>query len=264
MSYVNENIRVLRNRMGLTQEKFAALMGINRKVVGSYEENRATPPLDKLNRMASLFGVSLDQLTQHRFSAESPLFEEEEVHPALPASALPTPSVPVATVPAALPERKRPFSRTGGHAIPYIAHKYFDKYLLDVNFSARLSEMPAFSVPYAEADKVYRAFDVPADARLQEGVVICEEVREDTAVQPNLLYFLVTKDKGMLLASLESTALGSWKVKSEEEGYFVSSEVREIWKPIGYFSRTLPQPSIDMKGIAAKVNALKNQIDGLL
>lgn len=261
MSYVNENIRVLRNRMGLTQEKFAALMGINRKVVGSYEENRATPPLDKLNRMASLFGVSLDQLTQHRFSAESPLFEEEE---AVPAAPVPAPAVPVATVPLAPAEKKRPFSRTGGHAIPYIAHKYFDKYLLDANFGTRLGEMPAFSVPYAEADKVYRAFDVPADARLQEGVIICEEVREPTAVQCNLLYFLVTKDKGMLLASLEPSTQGGWKVKSEEEGYFITTEVREIWKPVGYFSRTLPQPSVDMKGIAAKVNALKNQIDGLL
>ncbi|MCD8540741.1 MAG: helix-turn-helix domain-containing protein [Leadbetterella sp.] len=81
MAYVNENIRILRNRMGLTQEKFAELMGINRKAIGAYEENRATPPLDKLNRMATLFGVSLDQLTQHRFSTDSPLFEEPEDSP---------------------------------------------------------------------------------------------------------------------------------------------------------------------------------------
>lgn len=261
MSYVNENIRVLRNRMGLTQEKFAALMGINRKVVGSYEENRATPPLDKLNRMASLFGVSLDQLTQHRFSAESPLFEEEEAEAALPP---PRASQTPAAAPAPAFEKKKPFSRTGENSFPYVAHKYFDKYLLDASFASRLGEMPTFSIPHAEADKCYRAFDVPADCGIQDGVLLCEEVRDLQALDREIRYLLVSKEKGILLSTVEPTLQGAWKIKTDEGQHVIISEIKEMWKPVGFFSRTLPAAAVDMKGIAAKVNALKNQIDGLL
>lgn len=267
-SYVNENIRILRNRMGLTQEKFAELMGINRKAIGAYEENRATPPLDKLNRMAMLFGVSLDQLTQHRFAADSPLFETPEEAPA---------ETPVQIAPPVPVERKRPFSRTGHpapafealqeNAIRYVSHKYFDKYILDADFESRLGELPAFNFPFREEGRVYRAFDMPADSYLQEGIIIGEKLPDHRSVRGEDRLLVISLKKGILLRRLENTAQGEFLVKNEGTGEdFVlhSADIREIWKPVGFFSRSLPAARPDMAGLSAKINALKAQFDALL
>lgn len=264
MSYVNENIRILRNRMGLTQEKFAELMGINRKAIGAYEEKRATPPLDKLNRMATLFGVSLDQLTQYRFAADTPLFEDPEEtrveeEPVIPA------------------EKKRPFSRTGQpepvweqppleQAIRYVSHKYFDKYILDSDFEKRLDQLPAFGFPFREEGRQYRAFDVPADSYLQEGIIIGEWLTHHNLPHDVGRLLVVSTKKGILLRRLENAANGGFTVKNENGDDFTlrSEDIREIWKPVGYFSRTLPAAQPDLSGLSEKFSALKAQFDALL
>jgi len=262
MSYVNENIRVLRNRMGLTQEKFAELMGINRKAIGAYEENRATPPLDKLNRMASLFGISLDQLTQYRFAVDTPLFEASEE--------IPAPEEPVIQ-----PEKKRPFSRTGHqapvfealqeNAVRYISHKYFDRYILDADFESRLAELPVLSFPFGEEGRQYRAFDVPAYSSLEEGIVIGERLADYRAVTDRLL--VVSLKKGIFLGKLENASNGEFTVKNEGNGSDFTlrpEDIREVWKPVGFFSRTLPRARPDLAALVARFNALKTQFDALL
>lgn len=265
MSYVNENIRILRNRMGLTQEKFAELMGINRKAIGAYEEKRATPPLDKLNRMATLFGVSLDQLTQYRFAADTPLFEEPEE------------KIQVEEAPVIPTEKKRPFSRTGQptpvfeppaaeHTIRYISHKYFDKYILDADFESRLGRLPAFGFPFREEGRVYRAFDVPADSYLQEGIIIGERLTDHSLPRGAGRLLVVSSKKGIFLRKLENAPNGDFTVKNEDGDDFTlrPEEIREIWKPVGYFSRTLPAAGPDLAGLSAQFNALKSQFDALL
>lgn len=329
MSYVNENIRILRNRMGLTQEKFAELMGINRKAIGAYEENRATPPLDKLYRMATLFGVTLDQLTQHRFAADAPLFEAPEEatvpHTGLPSqrkmqdsrpgkipgqeelpqqrkgnhlpdnlqeeSPLPPeysshgkgifsdlrPEEALGQADPATPaEKKRPFSRTGHstpafeqlqeNAIRYVSHKYFDKYILDTDFESRLGELPAFSFPFREEGRIYRAFDIPADSYIQEGIIIGERLSDFSSFDGAGLLLVVSSKKGILLRRLENTPNGEFIVKNEGREDFIlrPADIREIWKPVGFFSRSLPLARPDLSGLSVKINTLKAQFDSLL
>lgn len=264
MSHVNENIRTLRNRMGLTQERLAELIGINRKALGAYEENRATPPLDKLNRMAALFGVTLDQLTGHRFAEDAPLFEELATEAEKPADE----PVPI--------EKKRPFSRTGlplaafealqEQAIRYVSHKYFDKYILDTGFQKRLDELPAFGFPFREEGRVYRAFDIPADSYLQEGIIIGELLSHHGSLNGAERLLVVSLKKGIFLRRLENASNGEFTVKNEDGNDFTlhASDIREIWKPVGFFSRTLPQGQPDLSGLSAKFAALKAQFDALL
>lgn len=330
MAYVNENIRILRNRMGLTQEKFAELMGINRKAIGAYEENRATPPLDKLNRMATLFGVSLDQLTQYRFAADAPLFEASEESPehSLQKKGQPefrteggqrhaefspqktgnvtgfrtegTPrqpafspqktgdasdtrpgEMPVQAEPGLPAEKKRPFSRTGHtnpafeplreSAIRYVSHKYFDKYIVDADFESRLGDLPSFDFPFREEGRLYRAFDVPADSYLEEGIIIGEQLTQPGSLNETGRLLVVSNTKGIFLRKLEKGSQGEFIVKNEGREDFIlrSADIREIWKPVGFFSRVLPsaRPDValpDLKALSARFNALKAQFDALL
>ncbi len=263
-SPVNENIRILRNRMGLTQEKFAELLGITRKALGSYEESRAVPPLDKLSRIASIFGVSLDQLSLHRFAEDdTPLFSRAEDAPEEP------------VIPPVIPqEKKRPFSRTGQpvfepvleSAVRYVSHKYFDKYLVDADFQSRLDELPALGFPFREEGHTYRAFDMPADSYLPDGIITGELLTDHGSLTGKGRFLVVSPRKGIFLRKLENAPNGEVVVKNEGGSDFTlrPEDIREIWKPVGYFSRTLPMAQPDLAGLSAKFNALKSQFDALL
>ena len=69
MVKLNENIRILRRRLSLTQDQFAQKLGIKRSLVGAYEEGRAEPRLELLQKMAELFSMSVDELIGQDFSA---------------------------------------------------------------------------------------------------------------------------------------------------------------------------------------------------
>ncbi len=52
----------VRNQAGLSQEQFAALLGVSRQAVQKWESGASAPELDKLIRIAKQFDVSLDAL----------------------------------------------------------------------------------------------------------------------------------------------------------------------------------------------------------
>src|SRR6186713_1868176 len=64
MTLVNKNLKFLRGRSGWTQKQLAEKLGLKQSVIGSYEEERATPPLSCLLDISQLFQVSLDVLTR--------------------------------------------------------------------------------------------------------------------------------------------------------------------------------------------------------
>lgn len=69
-----EKILSLRARCGLSQDALAERLGVSRQSVSKWETAQSTPDLDKLIRLADLFGVSLDELVR----------EETQPHPPEP------------------------------------------------------------------------------------------------------------------------------------------------------------------------------------
>ena len=59
---LNDNLRILRIQMGISQDGLATRLGVLRQSVSKWETGTATPELDKLTAMAELFGVTLDEL----------------------------------------------------------------------------------------------------------------------------------------------------------------------------------------------------------
>jgi transcriptional regulator with XRE-family HTH domain len=268
MSYVNENIKFLRNRMGLTQERFAEMIGINRKAVGSYEEGRATPPLEKLNKIAKLFGVTIDQLTSKDYGRSTPsLFADQEPEVEIHPEDL-----------TLIPEKKKPFSRTGGQVpffeapaagnIHYVSHKYFDKYILDTDFDSRLEKLPTLGLPFYAEEAYLRAFDVPVDSYCQEGIIIASKVNDFNTIDGAEYHLVVSNKKGFLLKRISKNAHGDFQIKSDTVGestyYLKASEIVEIWKPVGFFSTSLPKFQADLSSLSSKINALKSDLDNLI
>ncbi len=61
---LGDKIRELRGK-NMTQRDLAKKLGISTSAVGMYEQNRREPDLDTLKKIALLFDVSLDSLTEY-------------------------------------------------------------------------------------------------------------------------------------------------------------------------------------------------------
>lgn len=59
---LGENIYRLRTQRNMSQGDFADAMEVSRQSVSKWENNSAVPELDKLVKMAEVFGITLDEL----------------------------------------------------------------------------------------------------------------------------------------------------------------------------------------------------------
>lgn len=61
---LKDNLAVLRNLMGASQEEIADKLGVSRQAYARWETGAVVPDVDKCSRLAELFGVSLDSLVK--------------------------------------------------------------------------------------------------------------------------------------------------------------------------------------------------------
>lgn len=59
---LGENIYRLRTQHNMSQGDLADALDVSRQSVSKWENNSATPELEKLLKMSELFGVTLDEL----------------------------------------------------------------------------------------------------------------------------------------------------------------------------------------------------------
>lgn len=62
MQNFSANLRRFRKRMKLTQEELAGRIGVIRATYWAYEKGSIMPPYDKLEQLADIFGITIDEL----------------------------------------------------------------------------------------------------------------------------------------------------------------------------------------------------------
>lgn len=62
MKDFSANLKKFRKRKKLTQEELAHKLGIIRATYWSYEKGSIMPPYDKLEQLADIFGITIDEL----------------------------------------------------------------------------------------------------------------------------------------------------------------------------------------------------------
>lgn len=62
MLNISENIAVLRKQAGITQEELASKLNISNQAVSKWESGKCYPDIEVLPKLASFFGVSIDEL----------------------------------------------------------------------------------------------------------------------------------------------------------------------------------------------------------
>lgn len=75
--HFNENLRVLRETCGLTQEQVANVLEVDRSAYTYYEIGRTEPNMRSLVKLANLFRVTMDEL----LADDAPVAAEERQRP---------------------------------------------------------------------------------------------------------------------------------------------------------------------------------------
>ena len=227
MVKINENIRHLRKLQNWTQDQFAQKLLIKRSLVGAYEEGRAEPRLELLQKMAELFGMSVDKLigtdvTQAKKGEENYLRGKEVV---------------VVTV-----------DNNKKENIELVPHKAAAGYLNGYADPEYVKELPKFRLPVL-SQGTYRAFEISGDSMLPilPGTIVVGEYIDDLRHLKNgKTYVLVTKREGIVYKRVfnyldESGKLFLVSDNRQYAPYQVDIEdVVEAWAAKAYISVQFP------------------------
>lgn len=259
MSVFGENLKWLRKGRSLTQADLADKLGVNRSVIGAYEEGRAEPRLKTLMSVGLYFNVSIDHLLQRRLSSTS-------------ASTVDISGNHLRILPVVIQKG------SDKESIPLVPLKASAGYLeghQDVDF---VGDLPQFTLPFSQlaAERSYRLFEIKGDSMLpipSGAYIIAEYLPDWLKVKDGESYVFVTLDEGITYKRAKN--------KVDEKGVFelipdntdyspyevAISEIREIWKAKGYVSFHLPNAElanpVDMQKLLSALNEMKGEIKRL-
>lgn len=256
--------------MGLTQEKFAELVGVKRSLIGAYEEGRATPPTENLLKISRVCNITLDQLLNQPFYKENAfpsLFKneaEQAKEPPVTSESL-KPGVRDEEVESRI--RELSDSMQADH-FKLVSRDVFHQYVNQYNDASFLLNLPSFQFPNLPKGE-YRAFESAEDFVTPGSTIICSYVKQVEALENGHNYILVTRKNGILYrrAYDQSELKGSLLLSSDKHEIASSEipvrEVLEIWKAVAYVSFSMPKPVVSLSNVESLVDELKSEISRL-
>lgn len=251
---LNENIRFIRRQLGLTQDQFAQQLDIKRSLVGAYEEGRAEPRLELLQKIAAMAGLSVDLLIGRDVSQ---LKDYER-------KSLRAKDVVVITVD---DDRK--------DNIELVPQKAAAGYLNGYADPEYIKELPRFKLPILNQG-TYRAFEITGDSMLPivpGTIVIGEWVEDYHDIKNGKSYILVTQRDGIVYKRvfnyLEDT--GKLFLVSDNRQYapyqIDGTEVIEAWSAKAYISVQFPEVNtkneMSVEQLASVVLELQQELQTL-
>lgn len=252
MVKLNENIRILRKRLSLTQDQFAQQLGVKRSLVGAYEEGRAEPRLELLQKMAEVFSISVDQLIGNDLTTDSA---------PSPSSTVRGKDVLVVTVDASQKQN-----------IEFVPLKAAAGYLNGYADTEYVKELPHFSLPNLRQG-TYRAFEISGDSMLPllPGTIVIGEYVEDLKnIKSGKTYVLVTQREGIVYKRVFNYLddNGNLFLVSDNRHYapyqLSGTDVIEVWAAKAYISVQFPdvadKQDVSVEQLAGVVLDLQKEI----
>lgn len=223
---LNNNIKFLRKKKGLTQESLAEILGISRSKLAGYELN-INPPLETLVKFSDQLGVSTDILLREDLSSysEYKLRELLETDQFLRGRKL---RILATTV-----------DDQGRELIEVVSQRAKASYLAGFSDPEFIAELPRFALPFLPMDKKHRVFQVDGDSMLPipDGAwIVCEYVDDWLVIKDGERYVIVTEQDGVTFKIAYN------RIKEEQKLLLCSSnpiyvpfeveieQVREVWR----------------------------------
>ena len=216
MSILSENIRYLRGKLNLSQQRVADDLLITRGRYGKYEDGATEPPLDILVRISKYYNVSIDLLVTINVSK----YSIDEIME-LPDNRI------------VLPIR---VDSNGNDEIEIIPQKASMGYLNGYGDPEYIESLDTISLPFLKGGK-FRAFPAEGDSMppYKNGTYIVGKYIENLSdLRTDRTYVFITTNDGISYKRFQfHEADGIW-VKADNSFYepykIPLSEIKEIWE----------------------------------
>ncbi|WP_431156884.1 XRE family transcriptional regulator [Winogradskyella poriferorum] len=217
MKPIQANIKHLRSLRKLSQERFADDLGWTRSMVGSYEEGRSEPPIERLIDLSNYFNIPIDILVRKdlRKAKDTSFIEIGNKRVLFPVTV----------------------NEDNEDLIEIIPAKASAGYLSGYDDPEYIEQLQKIKLPFLPTG-THRAFPIKGDSMLpvKDGAfVVAKYVEDINDIKNGRTYIVLTKDDGLVYkrvysADDENLLLLSSDNKSYKP-YFVSKEtILELWE----------------------------------
>jgi transcriptional regulator with XRE-family HTH domain len=254
MATIANNLKFLRKKKGLTQQEFADLMEIKRASVGAYEEGRAEPKYDLLDKIARYFELTMDELINEQID------KDWKPRPKSSSS-----NVRVLSITVDAEDREN---------IELVPVKASAGYLNGYGDPEYVAELPKFNLPFFKQG-TYRAFEIQGDSMLplpNGSIIVGEYVEDWRNVKPGQTYVVISKNDGVVYKRIGQ------KYKDEKGLLLVSDnkvydpywipveDILEVWMAKAYISTQLPEPSPEptMESLTSMIAQMQKTINNVV
>ncbi len=183
------NLRILRDRQGLTQKDLAAIIatdsspqrvGATSRNIGSYEEGRAFPQPDMMLNILEYFKLDYQTLIGKDFRKFSEAELSSVLHPR----------------PAQLQILAVPVGPNGREKIAMVGEKAAAGYIKGFADREYIQELDSFHLPWLPTGATYRAFEISGDSMppIQPGSVVLGKFIEKDDLKFGDRYVVITKE----------------------------------------------------------------------
>lgn len=245
MSQAGQNLKYLRKLRDWTQEEFANKLGIKRSLVGAYEEDRADPRLDVMEKVCQMFKTTLDELMLKDMSDTGGSYLAKR--------------------------RMQKMMTVERNVIHFVPVKAAAGYLAGYADSEFIDELNTFTLPMLSGGN-YRAFEIIGDSMMPTpsgSIIVGEKVDDKEDVKNNQAYIVVSRNEGIVYKRIvkSNKAKNKFTLVSDNpqyQPYQVNAEdVVELWHAQMVLSKVAQQQRWDMDSLASMVNNLQNQVSSL-
>lgn len=243
-SMAGQNLKYLRKLRGWTQEEFANKLGIKRSLIGAYEEERADPRIDVLEKLADMFKLTLDDLLRKDISEVKGNY---------------------------LAKRRQQKMMSENNLIHFVPVKAAAGYMAGYADEEFIDELNTFTLPMLSGGN-YRAFEIVGDSMLPTpsgSIIVGEKVDSLDDARNSQPFIVVSKSEGIVYKRLEKSNRNKAKITLVSDNpayqpYQVNSEdILELWQAQMVVSKIASQQRWDVNQLASLVNNLQEQVSVL-
>ncbi|MDV3950302.1 XRE family transcriptional regulator [Elizabethkingia anophelis] len=215
MSLFSDNLRVLRDKKNLTQEKLAESLKITRERYVKYEYGTSEAPYDVLKKIANFHHISIDLLlsVDIRKIPTEDLIKLEDNRLVLPIMV----------------------DSQGENHIEIVTQKVKAGYLTGYTDPEYIEALEHISLPFLRNGK-FRAFPITGDSmppHRDGSFIVGSYVERLSDITNGKTYIVLTKDEGVAYKRLYKNGKNSFKLSSDNDFYkpyeVKAEDILEVW-----------------------------------
>jgi transcriptional regulator with XRE-family HTH domain len=258
---IGQNIKLLRKRLGKSQEEVATVFGLTRSSYSGYENGVADPGIDTLIQVSDYFKIPLDTLMRKDFN-EFTATEWESIDKGLYAD-IQGKNIRILTQMVNNDDEDLiemiPAKARAGYAAGYADPEY-------------LKILPTFSLPFLSKNRKYRSFPIIGDSMppvVEGSYVVAEFIQNWMTIKNGTPCIVVTQDDGIVFKIvynnlMESQSLQLCSTNPMYQPYTVHANgVFEMWKFVNYISPELPDVRMDDTQLGKSISELQKEVHEL-